>query len=108
MAMMENLLKVPHVMITFTGVSSPLSSLLSVSGDEFRCRKHVRKDSVTAGLISVGDWDGAKTIKGDLKQVGLNLSWVFHNAVLFLMYDYTSPCGSSLDLQCLHKCLAVN
>lgn len=55
MAMMENILKVPPEMITLTGVSSPLSSLLSVSGDEFRCSRHVRKSCVTAGLISVGD-----------------------------------------------------
>jgi len=43
MAMMENLLKIPSVMITFIGFSSALSSLLSVSGDEFRCSRHSEK-----------------------------------------------------------------
>lgn len=43
MAMMENLLKVPSVMITFIGFFSPLSSLLSVSGDEFRCSRNSEK-----------------------------------------------------------------
>lgn len=43
MAVMENILKIPPIMIIFTGFSSRLSSLLSVSGDEFRCSRNSGK-----------------------------------------------------------------
>lgn len=81
---MENILKIPPMMIIFTGFSSPLSSLLSVMSSD---AAEIRKSSVTAGLISVGNQDEAKIIEGDLRKVGLNLSLGFQNALFFLSWS---------------------
>lgn len=102
--MVEKLSKVPLVVLVFLGYLR-----LRHHSWCMQVQQHCFRKNRTVGLIWTGAEKQPKPIKGDLRQMGLDLSRVFHNAVLFLKVSLPwSQMDPSEDLQHLHKHQAVN